>query len=230
MKINSWTILNGKHSKRNEKIYVEAKCDCGVTKIVQKSSIVNEYSKCCASCARAGNLNALEYENQVVDGKILCQKCFEYLDISEYYSNKRNKYRMNTERHCKKCDRAKQRKYLKKRRDSDPLFRMITNMRNRISQALLGKGRSFRSFSLLGCNSDEYKKYIEDRFSDGMSWNNYGNKKGQWNIDHVIPLSSFDLSVPEEQFKAFNYKNTRPMWSDENNKKRARMPDNSESM
>lgn len=49
---------------------------------------------------------------------------------------------------------------------------------------------------------------------DGMSWSNYG-KEG-WVIDHIRPISSFDLLDPVEQRLAFNFKNTQPMWYTEN--------------
>ena len=54
-----------------------------------------------------------------------------------------------------------------------------------------------------------------------MSWDNYGrgdNGKGlqEWNIDHIIPLASFDLSKEEEQHKACNWTNLQPMWAKDN--------------
>jgi hypothetical protein len=37
---------------------------------------------------------------------------------------------------------------------------------------------------LLGCSIDEFKKYIESLFEDGMTWQNYP----AWHIDHIIPV------------------------------------------
>ena len=48
-----------------------------------------------------------------------------------------------------------------------------------------------------------------------MSWSNYG----EWHIDHIIPLSSFDLMDREQFLEAVNYRNLQPMWADDNRKK-----------
>ena len=40
--------------------------------------------------------------------------------------------------------------------------------------------------------------------TDDMNWNNI-------EIDHVKPISSFDLSNKDELLEAFNWKNTQPL-------------------
>jgi hypothetical protein len=47
-----------------------------------------------------------------------------------------------------------------------------------------------------------------------MTWENYCFDV--WHIDHIKPVSSFDLTLPEEQLKAFNFKNLQPLWAKEN--------------
>lgn len=46
-----------------------------------------------------------------------------------------------------------------------------------------------------------------------MNWENYGSL---WNIDHIIPISSFDLTNVDEQYNAFNWKNTWALYSNVN--------------
>lgn len=72
---------------------------------------------------------------------------------------------------------------------------------------------------LLGCTADEYKSHIENLFTEGMSWDNYG----EWHIDHKKPCASFDLSDPNQQEECFNYKNTQPLWAADNYKKGAKI-------
>ena len=52
------------------------------------------------------------------------------------------------------------------------------------------------------------------------TWDNWGS---DFHIDHVYPIAKHDLSKREEQFKAFNWKNTRPMCKKENTSKGAKI-------
>lgn len=70
---------------------------------------------------------------------------------------------------------------------------------------------------LVGCSPEEFKLHIESLWLEGMSWENYGVKKGCWNIDHIIPLSSAETI--DELKKLFHFSNTRPLWAEENSRK-----------
>ena len=107
--------------------------------------------------------------------------------------------------------------YMKNRRRSDIIFRILCNLRGRLWSALKRNNKSKRTLELIGCSLIELKKHLEYQFKPDMSWDNYG--KNGWEIDHIRPCMSFDLSKPEEQQKCFHYTNLQPLWVKENRMK-----------
>lgn len=69
---------------------------------------------------------------------------------------------------------------------------------------------------LLGCSISEFKNYIESQFTIGMTWENWGLGMDKWNLDHVIPTSSFDMTIEEDQKKCWHYSNFQPLWQRDN--------------
>ena len=74
----------------------------------------------------------------------------------------------------------------------------------------------------LGCSVEYLKVYIESLWQPGMIWQNW-NFFG-WQLDHIIPLASFDLTDRDQYLKACNYKNLRPLWWQDNLAKGDKMP------
>lgn len=73
---------------------------------------------------------------------------------------------------------------------------------------------------ILGCDFKFFQKYIEKKFKPNMNWQNwtfYG-----WHLDHIKPISSFDLTKKTEQKKCFHYTNLQPLWWEDNLKKNNR--------
>lgn len=84
----------------------------------------------------------------------------------------------------------------------------------RIYSAFFEKGlaKKDKTQKLIGCGMDYFIKYISLRFSDGMTFDNYG----EWHIDHIIPCSKFDLTNDSDIKKCFHFTNLQPIWK--NNK------------
>ena len=104
--------------------------------------------------------------------------------------------------------------YEQKQSKINPLFRMRKNIRRRLLLALNGKFKNETTISLIGCSWDFLVKYLESKFKPGMTWSNYGYNV--WHIDHIIPVSKFDISNPEELKKCMHYTNLQPLWANEN--------------
>lgn len=108
-------------------------------------------------------------------------------------------------------------RYRQEKKKVDKQFLLRTILRGRLNAALKGRSKCGSAVKDLGCSVQELKFYLEGKFTDGMSWENYGLRG--WHIDHVIPLSFFDLSNREQFLKACHYTNLQPMWAVENIKK-----------
>lgn len=112
--------------------------------------------------------------------------------------------------------RAYFRDYARVRRATDLQFRLRLNLRRRITKLLSGRDtRAGSSVRDLGCSVAELKAYLESKFKPGMSWENYG----LWHLDHIMPLSKFDLSVREEFLRACHFSNIQPLWAADNIRK-----------
>jgi hypothetical protein len=128
------------------------------------------------------------------------------------------------QRKQRKVQKAKQKREEKKLKILNK--KIIQSIRARIISALKLKGniKSERTIQLIGCSINELRKYLESQFKEGMNWDNHGkgingNGMKEWQVDHIKPCASFDLSKPEEQRKCFHYSNLQPLWAEENRKK-----------
>ena len=63
------------------------------------------------------------------------------------------------------------------------------------------------STEYLGCNIEMFEKHIGKQFTEGISWENYG----EWHIDHKAPLKYNKPSL-EKVAQWLHYTNTQPMW------------------
>lgn len=75
--------------------------------------------------------------------------------------------------------------------------------------------RSVVRQELFGCTRDQFIAHIRGNWESWMNDTNYGRVKGDgkliWNFHHVKPLSSFDLSDPEQRKLASHYSNIMPI-------------------
>jgi len=84
---------------------------------------------------------------------------------------------------------------------------------------LNGKQKSSKTEQLLGCSYQEFITYLIPKFQRGMTLENHG----EWHIDHIIPLASFDITDPEQQRQACHYTNLQPLWAKDNLSKGAKI-------
>jgi|694.fasta_scaffold22177_6 hypothetical protein len=138
--------------------------------------------------------------------------------MKEYYKNnldRRKKYLENT----KEERRIKRNIFEKLKRETDPLYKLKIYVRNRIGFYIKKTDINKRNttFKLVGCSPLELKIYLEEKFIDGMSWEN----QGKWHIDHILPLSS--ATNEDELYKLCHFTNLQPMWATDNIRKGAKI-------
>lgn len=94
-------------------------------------------------------------------------------------------------------------------------------MRNATRRYLQGNRRNRTWELLVGYTLYDLQSHLEEQFTEGMSWANYGD----WHIDHKTPLAVHNFETTEDlDFKrAWNLKNLQPMWAVENKRKGSRL-------
>lgn len=97
--------------------------------------------------------------------------------------------------------------------------RLLRRVRNRVLKAVGGKMALGRTLHWLGCTPADLVAHLEAQFQPGMTWEN----RGEWHIDHIRPLASFDLTDREQVRAASHYTNLQPLWAADNQAKGARL-------
>lgn len=74
----------------------------------------------------------------------------------------------------------------------------------------LGGNKEFSTIEILGYSPNDLKIYLENLFTDGMNWDNYG----EWHVDHIKPISSFEKNTNPKIINQLS--NLQPLWAFDN--------------
>jgi len=184
--------------------------------------------KVCNKCSVLKSINEFYNRKNEFDGKHrYCKVCMklkndEWYNNSkhlrkEYYENYRKLNKKYFNEYCYNHYHTKKELYRNWERN-----KLKTDFSFRIKKSIialiyfhLNKNNEYKNHhtvEYLGCTIEEYKSYLEKLFTQEMTWENYGT---YWEIDHIKPIDSFNLSDPKELFECFHYTNTQPMfWKD----------------
>jgi hypothetical protein len=190
----------------------------------EKEKDIDEFYKDRSSICRDCNNNRRreKYKNDEDFRKKIIIKASEFKHkkvIKKQIENEIEQIKIGIEnKKCKYCDQIKKKDRFRHNRlkckdceRDNPLEKFKRNIRNRIYTFLKNK-KTMHYFEYLGCTSDNYSNWIFN-YNNIYSLDNYGK---EWHIDHVIPLSHFNLENKEEQLIAFNWRNTMPLSIKEN--------------
>ena len=198
-----------------------------------KDGFKNE-CKICIKLYRENNIDkykALEKKYRDNNKEIRNKKNKIYREIEE---NKIRISEQNRERYAKNVDRYKKThkkyyqdnkdkvikshcNYLKNRKKIDSLFKLKCAIRVLVSNSIKkgGFNKKSKTEDILGFSFEEFKIYLESKFEDWMTWENYGKYNGElnygWDLDHIIPLSK--AKTEDDIYNLSHYMNLQPLCS-----------------
>lgn len=167
----------------------------------------------CKSCDKQHYENNKEYRKKYREKNKEHRK--EY--SKQYYKNNKEELKDKSKQwieNNKEYRKEYNKEYQKQRKQTDSIFKFRHNIRCLIIGAFKRGNNQFRKDArteqILGCTIEEFMVYIQSKFKQGMSFENYG----EWHLDHIIPLAS--ANTEEEIIRLNHYTNFQPLWSYEN--------------
>ena len=178
--------------------------------------------KKCSRCHIEKDLSNYFRDKKSYDGyKSGCKQCRNTAHTPERKARVtlKRKLRRQTDEAFRKKEYKAHVEYTKRRKKTDIQFKLSLSLRGRLASHLRRKHieKLGSSVKQLGCTVADLISHLEKQFLPGMTWENHGVTG--WHIDHIKPLTSFDLTDPE-QFKIANhFSNLQPLWAADNIRK-----------
>ncbi len=173
------------------------------------------------------HLEEIRIKGRIADAKPERRARKAELERSETRKAARRAYglanpRAEYHRDYEKAYRERRKQLHDEKQKSDPQYRIRRALRSSLKNAIKHQRRAGSAIDSLGCSIDELRRHLEKQWALGMSWENFGrltNECETWQIDHIFPLSRFDLTDPLQVAKACHFTNLAPLWAIDNRKK-----------
>ena len=152
-----------------------------------------------------------------------CSKCGVVKSTVEFYA--RSASNDGLQPCCKPCkkfdneqyrqlNKSKFAEYQKSRRQSDIQFKLIGNLRSRLNQCIKQKSQTTKD--LIGIPFPMFMNWIEFQLPAGYLIGDLGKKL---HIDHVIPLTAYNLNDETHLQQAMSWVNLQPLEASKNQSK-----------
>ena len=90
--------------------------------------------------------------------------------------------------------------------DSLLKFREKRKWQLALRRYVLDKNPSYAYAFYFGLGIEEFRKWIEIQFTEGLRWENFGSA---WQFDHIVPVAYFDFSNEQDLLLCWNFINIR---------------------
>lgn len=186
----------------------------------QNKAIEGCAPKRCSTCDSVKPSRDFHVSRKSPDGRAYeCKECRNARSKRLYREN-RDKYAVARKRWNER--NASQRRLsaskFHERNKRKPEYLLARSIRSGVRRGLIA-GKPNGAWRHLPYSVDDLRAHIERQFLPGMSWGNYG----KWQVDHITPLSSFEISSPDcDEFRrTWCLSNLRPLWAKDNLRKHA---------
>ena len=191
----------------------KCKIEKNVEEFYRNNKNKNLYRGQCKKCMdeKSRLYNSMNSEKIKIKNKEYYHKNKELNKIKcrEYREKNKERLQLNF-RNWRKNNKHKINEYNRK-----PINKVKNSLRSRINELMNKKYKNPRTLELVGCDYVFLMEYIEKKFTEGMTWENYGYSG--WHIDHIIPLCT--AKTEEELKKLYHYTNLQPLWAEDNFRK-----------
>lgn len=218
--LNSFTVkkrgLYGRDSICKECYCIRAKIHYKRNK--KRKGVNYPTEKYCPKCDSTKPIDDWAKNKGSKDGlQSYCKECLNKIKKTnrknKEFRRKEEEYRKSY--HSKPSTKRRFNDWRKDYKETNPSYKLAHLERSRVYHALKAKNAStnLRQDERLGCSIAEFRTWLESQFKDGMTWENHGLV---WHVDHIKPLSWFDLTDENQQKEAFHYTNQQPLFKEEN--------------
>lgn len=183
------------------------------------------YSWCakCSSVKSIDEFNSDRNNNYNIESK--CSECSRKYAahrratnnerVKEIRRNSRNKHAVESrakKNQWAKDNRERANAYKRNKSATDTMYRLAIACRTMVRRMFKSTGRKkcYKTAEILEFTPAELRAHLESMFTEGMTWDNYGD----WHIDHIIPISS--ISNIEEGIELSKLSNLQPLWKEDN--------------
>ena len=196
--------------------YTKKKCiTCGKVKLLKKfnknSSSKDGFNAKCKKCAKT------YYQNNKGRSKECSREWHknnpDYQKI--YYQDNKEEIKKQSKEY-RSCPDTKNRinKRVKEKRKTDAAFKLNGSVSSAIRGSLKGKKNGRHCEAILGYTIKEFIAHLESKFTEGMTWKNYGCGKYEWSLDHIIAIYWWNItSIKCQELKdCWALDNLQPLW------------------